>query len=249
MLVQSDYHIHASFYRIKAPDAVIGPAAAEQLSAARNAGSCFVGIVEHCNASPKHPFHCLEELSAEYYSPDFDRNKAYLGVEADLADDGSDYCGPAGRKQLKLHYVIGSVHILSEKISELDAYIGMEYRRISNALKYNDNVEIIGHPFGEGSRFEKSGAIPRWSWSLIPEKYLEDILRLASESGKALEINRCDFEDPVYLDFLKRIRNGKIFFSVGSDAHRTQNTGNAAIRTRMLEKLGFTEDHHWRVKE
>lgn len=156
MLVQSDYHIHASFYRIKAPDAVIGPAAAEQLSAARNAGSCFVGIVEHCNASPKHPFHCLEELSEEYYGPDFDRNKAYLGVEADLADDGSDYCSPVGRKQLKLHYVIGSVHILSEKISELNAYIDMEYRRISNALKYNDNVEIIGHPFGEGFRFEKS---------------------------------------------------------------------------------------------
>ena len=70
MLVQSDYHIHASFYRIKEPDAVIGPAAAEQLSAARNAGRCFVGIVEHCNASPKHLFHCLEELSEEYYGPD-----------------------------------------------------------------------------------------------------------------------------------------------------------------------------------
>ena len=71
MLIQSDYHIHASFDRVKAAAAVPGPTAAEQLAAAREAGSVYVGIVEHCNDSPKHPFYCLEELAAEFYSPEF----------------------------------------------------------------------------------------------------------------------------------------------------------------------------------
>ena len=38
MLIQSDYHIHASFYRVKGPGAEPGPTAAEQLAAARGAG-------------------------------------------------------------------------------------------------------------------------------------------------------------------------------------------------------------------
>ena len=33
MLIQSDYHIHASFYRLKTPEAPAGPTAAEQIAA------------------------------------------------------------------------------------------------------------------------------------------------------------------------------------------------------------------------
>ena len=249
MLIQSDYHIHASFYRVKPPDAVTGPRAAEQLAAARNAGSRFVGIVEHCNASAKHPFRCLEELSAEYYGPEFDRNEAFLGVEADIEEDGSDFCGADGRKKLRLHYVIGSVHLLSAKCPDCKSYIDTEYQRISNVLKHNGNVEIIGHPFGEGIRFERAGEISRWSWSLIPESYLENLLHLAAESGKALEVNRCNFEDLVYLDFLKQVRDRRIFFTVGSDAHRTAGTVNAAVRTAALDKLGFSEEYHWKPRK
>ena len=66
MLIQSDYHIHASFYRVKRETDDPGPTAAEQLAAARAAGSVYVGVLEHCNASSKHPFYCLEELAKEY---------------------------------------------------------------------------------------------------------------------------------------------------------------------------------------
>ena len=80
MLIQSDYHIHASFYRVKGTEADSRPTAAEQLEAARNAGTVYVGIVEHCNDSPKHPFYCLEELAEEYYAPAFPRENVFLGV-------------------------------------------------------------------------------------------------------------------------------------------------------------------------
>ena len=205
--------------------------------------------MEHCNDASHHPFRCLEELSAEYHAPGFSRENVFLGVEADLAEDGSDHCGPEGRVKLGLHYVIGSVHVSPAKITDFPAYVEYEYKRIANALAHNANVEIIGHPFGEGIRWERAGIIPKWHWGLIPEEFLSEILRLAKESGKALEVNRCDFSDSVYLDFLKEVKTGNILFTVGSDAHGTQGVVNAPARTRVLETLGFQESCHWRPKE
>ena len=60
MLIQSDYHIHAAFYRIKKEGDAPGPTAAEQLAAARKDGSVYVGIVEHCNTAPNIPFPVLK---------------------------------------------------------------------------------------------------------------------------------------------------------------------------------------------
>ena len=248
MLIQSDYHIHASFYRVKKADDLPGPTAAEQLAASRAAGSVYVGIVEHCNAAPKHPFYCLEELAKEYHSPGFLRENVFFGVESDLNEDGSDHCGKEGREKLKLHYVIGSVHLNPKTGLTIEEYIAQEHKRITNALKYNSNVDFIGHPFGEGHRWERSGDIENWNWGLIPENFIEDVLRCARESGKALEINRPRFEDPVYLDFLKRIRDDKIFFEVGSDAHRANEAHTASVdRTKKLDELGFKEEYHWRA--
>lgn len=249
MLVQSDYHIHASFYRIKKAEDPAGPTAAEQLAAARNAGSISVGIVEHCNTAAKHPFSCLEDLSQEFHSPGFPGENVFLGVESDLAADGSDHCGKAGRDKLRLNYVLGSVHCSPAGGLSLEEYMFLEYKSITNALKYNTNIDFIGHPFGEGIRWERSGAAPKWNWSLIPQNFLEEILRLARVTGKALEINRSDFTDPVYLDFLGRIRDEKIFFEVGSDAHNTANTSLARSRTEELEKMGFQEQYHWRPRQ
>ena len=245
MLIQSDYHIHAAFYRLGKQEGVPGPTAAEQVTAARAAGDRRIGIVEHCNAAAHHPFRCLEELSAEYHAPGFDREEVFLGVEADLAEDGSDFCGPEGRKKLGLHYVIGSVHMSPALASDVHAYVNAEYRRVVNALMHNPNVDVIGHPFGEGIRWQRAGLIPKWDWGLIPENFLAEICRLARENGKALEINRCDFSDPVYMAFLDRLRSEKILFTVGSDAHGVQGTKLAPGRTRVVEALGFQEEFHW----
>ena len=249
MIIQTDYHIHATFYRPKEVRDASFPMAHEQVAAARAAGSKVVGILEHCNKSPRHPFYCLEDLSAEYYAPGFDRQEVYLGVESDLEEDGSDFCGRAGREKLRLHYVIGSVHLSPPVIDDVNDYIVSEYKRISNALKYNDNIDIIGHPFGEGIRWARAGKIAQWEWSLIPADYLTEILHLARENGKALEVNRSNINDPVYRDFLLHMRDEKVMWTVGSDAHVTGMTTVAAERTKMVEDLGFSEEQHWRIKK
>ena len=246
MILQSDYHIHASFYRIKAADADPGPTAAEQQAAARAAGNHYIGILEHCNHAKHHPFHCLEELSAEYYAPHFDRSDTFLGVEADLNDDGTDVCGIEGRAKLGLHYVIGSVHLSPKIIPDVETYIRTEYLRIRNTLLTNRNVDIIGHPFGEGYRYQKAGIVPSWGFHLVPPEYLKEIAVLAKRYRVALEINRNDPSDEVYVAFLKDLCRSKNLFSIGSDAHSIEGCPDAAIRTRWAESLGFSEEHHWK---
>lgn len=246
MLIQSDYHIHASFYRVKAEGAAPGPTAAEQQAAARAAGNKYIGILEHCNHAKHHPFHCLEELSAEYHSAEFDRSDTVLGVEADLNDDGSDACGPDGRAKLGLHYVIGSVHLSPKLIADVNEYIKAEYTRIRNALLYNRTVDIIGHPFGEGIRWVRAELIPRWGFDLIPQEWLAEIVELAKKSGKALEINRNDSDDTTYVAWLRQIRQAGVLISIGSDAHTPDVCPMAAERTRFAESLGFTETQHWK---
>ena len=248
MIIQTDYHIHASFYRVKAEGAEPGPTVAEQQAAARAAGNKCIGILEHCNHAKHHPFHCLEELSAEYHSNSFDRSDTFLGVEADLNDDGSDDCGADGRAKLGLHYVIGSVHLSPKLIADIHDYIDTEFKRIRNTLLFNKNVDVIGHPFGEGYRWVNAEIIPRWGFDLIPQEYLQEITKLAAEKGIALEINRNDPTDAVYVDWLKAQRRAGVLFSIGSDAHTTDGCPQAAIRTRWAESLGFTEEQHWKPK-
>ena len=74
----------------------------------------------------------------------------------------------------------------------------------------------------------------------------EKYRKAAKESGKALEINRCNFNDSVYCDFLKKIRDEKIFFEIGSDAHNTSAVQNAAERTKFLDTMNFSEEYHWK---
>ena len=116
-------------------------------------------------------------------------------------------------------------------------------------MEFNDNINIIGHPFGEGIRWARAGKIAQWEWSLIPADYLTEILHLARENGKALEINRSNINDPVYRDFLLHMRDEKVMWTVGSDAHVTGMTTVAAERTKMVEDLGFSEEQHWRIKK
>lgn len=80
-------------------------------------------------------------------------------------------------------------------------------------------------------------------------KYLEEIIALAKNTGKALEINRCHEDDPVYVDFLKKWCSENIRFTVGSDAHFPEGVEAASIRTRWAEVLGFKEENHWRMEK
>lgn len=248
MLIQSDYHIHASFYRVKRPGAAEGPTAVEQQKAARDAGNIHVGILEHCNNSSAHPFHCLEELADEFYTPEFDRRNTYLGVEADLNDDGSDACGEDGRRKLQLDYVIGSVHLNPKMIPDVNDYIKVEYNRIKNTILHNRNVDIIGHPFGEGYRYADANIVERWGFHLIPQEFLAEIIDLAGKNRVALELNRCDMDDEVYIKFLHDIRDRGVLFSIGSDAHFPEGCPDAALRTRWAESLGLEEKNHWQPR-
>jgi len=248
MLTRSDFHIHATFYRLRKKDAAIGPTVREQVDVAMANGMEKIGIVEHCNYAAHHPFHCLVKLGQEFRQLKLELGKFFLGVEADLLADGQDSCGVYGRQRLGLDYVIASSHVGPGQQSQLSAYLKEEHRRICLALAENDNVEVIGHPFAGGSRYERSGIIPQWHFGLVPTEMLDEIVNLAKKSGKALEVNYSRMEDPAYQEFLQTMREKQVLFSIGSDAHDTGRQKKALQIHAMLQQMGFQKKCQWQPK-
>ncbi len=244
MIFQDDFHIHASFYRNEA-SRNDGPLVIDQIRAAESAGGGRIGIVEHCNSSERHPFSSLLELKAEFESLPLDRKRFFRGVEADLLPGGLDSCGRSGRRILGLDYVIGSVHLSPAVIPRFASYLEEEFTRIMLCLKNNENVEVIGHPFISGERYQRAGVIEKWSFAKIPPQWLTEIIETAKLCGKALEVNYFDFSDPVYKKFLADMRDAGVLFAIGSDAHFTEGCVKAAEYAGILNDMGFDSANQW----
>lgn len=245
MVFRDDFHIHAAFYRQQSEGGKSGPKVIDQINAAKAAGTRYIGIVEHCNVNPTHPFHSLIELKAEFETLKTQYSGIFRGVEADLLDGGIDCCGNAGRSFLGLDYVIGSVHLSPGIMPRFADYLETEYSRIMLALKNNSNIDIVGHPFISGTRYQKAGVISKWDYSQIPSQWLWEIIRTAKESGKALEVNYRDFNDPFYRNFLADIRDAGVRFCIGSDAHDIEGHVRLESFALVLDELKFTTENQW----
>ncbi len=244
MVFRDDFHIHAAYYRRQTGEKN-GPRVIDQITAAKAAGTRYMGIVEHCNTSPTHPFLSLVELREEYELLKPDYPGIFRGVEADLLDGGIDSCGYAGREFLGLDYVIGSVHLSPNIMPRFAEYLETEFSRIMLALKNNGNIDIIGHPFISGARYQKAGVIDKWDYSQIPPQWLWEIIREAKAGGKALEVNYSDFSDPVYRNFLGDMRDAGVRFTIGSDAHDVEGNARLEEFASMLDELGFKSENQW----
>ena len=244
MADHDDFHIHATRYRrrenLEAPG---GATVAEQIAAARSNGTRRVGIVEHCNASPRHPWPCLEELRTEFEA--VADPECFRGVEADLLPGGLDSCTIRGRELLKLDYVIGSVHLGPPDPAGFSVYLGEEFVRLAAAAEHNPNIDVIGHPFISGLRYAAAGAVPRWSFDLVPLPWQETLLDLCRRHGKAIELNCRDISEPGWLAFLDRVRRSGVRYSIGSDAHDTGRQKFAAGLWRLVEDMGLDPELQW----
>lgn len=81
------------------------------------------------------------------------------------------------------------------------------------ALLMNDQVDVVGHPFGVFSNIFKT----------VPLKYYAEAVKLASERDRVFEINSRYYLDEQMLDLLKKY-NPRV--SIGSDAHHPNGIGN-----------------------
>ena len=238
MISPCDFHIHVSAYRVASPvpDHTVAPILRDLCEK----GYRTVGVVEHLNESPIHPIDYIRQLVADFRQCDLPID-AFVGTEADITDcDGTVSCDAALKGELGLDYVIGSVHLDPSHFERVEDYIEEEFLRILGCLRHSDSVDIIGHPWGQGQRWQKSGAIPAWSFSLIPQEMRQEIIRLSATTNKALEINigHNDVDnDPAYVEFLHDLSRGGGRVSMGSDAHRISQIPPASRSQELLARL------------
>ncbi len=243
MLLKKDLHIHATAYNMSP---TVDHSVANVVKQCRQNGLDYAGILEHLNFNKKHPLHCIESLIADFRELELP-NSFFVGVEADINPDGSDSCGTELRQQLGLDYIIGSVHLGPQHFEDVEDYIDEELQRITNTLQHNTNIDIIGHPWVQGIRWERNGTIAHWDFGMVPDTYLEQIIDLAISHKKAIEVNNLPgiFVQESYQLFLKKLLTSEVKISVGSDAHRMENIKESNIRTQILEQLGFTDERIW----
>lgn len=245
-LPATDFHIHATAYRLGNPKpdhtlrAVVDRCA--------QVGIEVAGVVEHLNASPRHPLSCLEALVRDFeaLAPSL---CIYVGAEVDILDKrGTVSCSPAIRDRLGLHYVLGAVHLGPDDLPDIATYIEEEYYRMVGVIEHNPLIDVIAHPWGEGFRWEKAGRVERWTYALIPEQYREDLIEKAVAASKALELSfagRNRLDDKAYREFVSLARSSGVRVALGSDAHDLEGIGRTVEGTRRLEELGFGPQHLW----
>jgi putative hydrolase len=143
------------------------------------------------------------------------------GIEAKALD----YDGNLDATDNMIHkskIVLGSVHrypsicggyLTFQELSSSEA-AKIEFRLACGLLR-NPYVDVLAHP---GGTFEKN--FP----DLFPEEYLQIIIQIANEQGKAVEINSSYLKD--HLRFFRLCAGLNPLISLGSDAHSAAEVGS-----------------------
>ena len=244
-----DFHIHATAYREgnPAPDNTV----AAVLAKAAELGLQYVGVGEHLNRSPNHPAACLHALVAEFRSlpPNGTTMKAFVGAEADILDqDGTVTCTAAQKRAFGLDYLLAAVHTNPASQPDVTRYVDDEHQRILGVIRRCAHVDVIAHPWGQGVRWERAGAIRRWSFDLVPDAYKDSIIAAAVRHDKAIEVNlggKTRVDDQGYVAFVCELRDSGVKISIGSDAHAVASIARGLDTYAFLQGLGIHESQLW----
>ena len=124
----------------------------------------------------------------------------------------------------KSELVLGSVHRYPSgngNLLDFGALSSKDAARIefdlACAILKNPNVDVLAHP---GGVFQKKFN------DIFPDYYLEEIIKVTNQYGKAIEINSSYLRD--YSHFLKLLIKFNPYVSLGSDAHNVMQLGNVA---------------------
>ena len=147
-------------------------------------------------------------------------NLAYYDLKHPMGDGPKIHERVLGSCEL----VIASIHSWdgfrpATKVQHTEMYI--------NALR-NPYVDIIGHSGRAGMEYE-----------------IDEVLKVAKEEGKIIEINNHSFEMgrcDICKTIAERCAELGVFISVSSDAHFAYHIGNYEHALAMLEEIHFPEE-------
>ena len=143
------------------------------------------------------------------------------GIEMNLDGSGAGDMDPACLAPL--YVVVGSFHSnLRSKEDETDRYLG--------ALA-NPHIHILGHPTTR--RFSRRAGL-KADWDTIVEA--------AAISGVALEINSHPHRQDLSVELLARGKDSGALFSIGTDAHSTDELRYIELSLAAAQDAGIPQD-------
>ena len=242
----TDIHLHVTAYRSSGADPLMTVAACLERCRALRIGA--VGLVEHLNGTAKHPITCMQamlrELRAMATPAAMD---VRAGAELDIVDDrGTLRLDPAAIGELKLDYLIASVHGMSKSVpadASLEDVIRGETQWMVAAVERNDAMDVLGHPWSISRKRES------WDFSAVPADCRERLVEALSRRGKALNVTHRELKDrevPEFGRFVNRCVQAGVKLAVGSDAHSLDAIDVALRLTAWLESTGVRAgDLYW----
>jgi len=112
-----------------------------------------------------------------------------------------------------------------------------EYYAVSEGVLRNPLVTVLAHPVWAFDKlFPESMQKQANAW--FPEIYKREIMRIASEEGKAVELNADEIwrMDDAWFEFGRQYGNT---WSIGSDAHKLQFVGCVDVCYEAVKKYGI----------
>ena len=246
-LPRTDHHIHASHYRDGNPREDMTPEAIASQCA--ELGLDAIGILEHVNASTRHPLDWFLRLAQDYHGTSMAMDTS-LGVELDVLDFRGGLSGPPDlRERARVDYVIGSVHHLDADTTRTPDVIEENHRRLMGMISRGRGIDVVGHPWDMVARScRTNGRTGCWP-ELVPHALCRELTDALKQHGKALEINhrtRAIFEDPAYRAIVEMVRDAGAAVAVGSDAHDWDALPCSLPIHRFLAEMAFRPEQIWR---
>ena len=243
-----DFHIHATVYRLGNPredntvEAIVNHCA--------ELGLYSVGVGEHMNLSAKHPVECMRSLAQEYrnINPPME---CFVFAEVDVLDrNGKVTCSPELKRELGLDYLLGSFHTgtWDGANSDVHSFVEEEFFRLLGMIETCPHVDVVGHPWRAGIKWERDGSVGKWSFDFVPDEYQDRLIESALKHGTAMEVNAGIEEavkDEAYVRFILKLKEAGVPISIGSDAHQPKNISRSIRVAEFLDKLGVDDRHLW----
>ncbi len=238
MKILADYHNHTRYScgsnekRRHAKGSV-----EDNVKSAIEKGIKTIGISEHGFG---HKLYGLSKENAKKEREEIDRlKKKYpeieilMGIECNILDDTGKIDMPDDMKKY-FDYILAGYHFgskptsLKSFLNHVDNFLtrgkfskAYNTRAIINAMKKND-IMYITHP-GDKGRVD-----------------IEKIAEVAEKTGTGLEIN--GHHKKLDAGMIKKIKDRKIKFYIGSDAHRPEDIGNFKKAFEILAEADLDLD-------
>ncbi len=173
-----------------------------------------------------------------------------VGAEIDVIDNSGRLAAPTALIE-ELDHVVSGVHRYPGMM-RLDTgqpvttgrdsthYGPAEYYAISEGLLRNPLVKVLAHPlYAIDYLYPKEQK--KLAFETFPDIFVREIMRIAAEEGKAVELNSSDVSkmDERWFHFGDEYGTT---YSLGSDAHGLDRVGEIGPALEAVEKYGIAHD-------